>query len=508
MEEHKISDEQLQENLLRERAEILRDLEDDLYYQETLKKETKEYLDKEKLYAKDLAKLEDLLLHPKPGSVFIDKILDRYANNPEKLHEIGKKIYYNELVRDSSIIKPNPPYNDLTKKILLERATNFEDYAKYSQELIVENILRGYDYRTNLPIPDSYKLSDLIEPNDPMGRIRISTAYNLSDEFLSKLFTCKKDILVPSKTLVKKDHTSTGTFYIGKVDNQNIIFYERIYKNNKNIGNSYYLCCLVGGKINMKIPLIRGDYRPDINHYNKTKNWNSLPKEYFKDEPCLHDQELDARNNEIERLNKINTAIETCQNNINALKENQKLIQNEAILSNIDNEIKKMEEKIAKLNKMLKKSKLLTPFSHVHINRQFYSVLFPKQANGMDVHYLSHNQIFNNKIEDYKDYLAKNKIRNFEDFIDNIDKMSMQELNTFDKFIYFLRESSGIDLKENQKLINPQISTTSNENYVCQNYIPSTKSSKAKEISLNDQYDKFLEKNIHKNLMIEEEKQF
>ena len=502
--DNQISKEQLQKNLQEEYKEILYGLDCELYENEQSIKEDQKNSREEKEFIIDLNRLKRELFSPKPLKKYIEAVFDRYSNDPKRLHEIGKAIYFSELINNVSIMKPNPPYNSLTKKILLERAKNYNDYIKYSHNLIVDKLLNGYDYEKKLGIPSHLKLSDLLKPNDNLGRISVSTAYNLSDDLLIKLLTCKKDVLVPSRTIVKDDHISTGTFYIGKVDNKDIVFYERLYRNNEGIGNSYYLCCLVGGKLTMKIPLIRGDYNPDINHYNKTKNWNHLPEEYFKDEPSLHDQEIDARAKVDEKINKIKKAISTREYNLNILKENKKLHKDNNILNNLDKNILRIESEIKKYKKLLNEAYLIQPYSHIHINRQFYSVLFPKQANGMDVHYLSHNQIFNNKIETYKDYLERNKIRDYEGFIDNIDRMSTEELNTFGKFIYFLRESSGIDLNKNKQLLDPNIQNVEKENYVCSSYIPKLSVANSNDFNITSEYTKFLKQRKHNQNINEE----
>ena len=502
--DNQITEEQLQKNLQEEYAEILRSLDCELYENEQSIKEDQKNSREEKEFIVDLNTLKHELFQPKPSRKYVENVFDRYSNNPKYLHEIGKAIYCGEILNNVFVIKPNPPYNNLTKKILLERAKNYDDYVKYSHSLIVDKLLSGCDYEKKLGISSHFKLSNLIKPNDRMGRISVSTAYNLSDDLLIKMLTCKKDILVPSKTIVKEDHTSTGTYYIGRVDNKNIVFYERLYRNNTGIGNSYYLCCLVGGKLNMKIPLIRGDYNPDINHYNKTKNWNNLPEEYFTDAPSLHDQEIEARAKADERINQIKSAISTREYNLNVLTLNRQLHSAESVLNNIDKNILQLKKEIKKYKKLLNESYLIKPYSHIHINRQFYSVLFPKQANGMDVHYLSHNQIFNNKIEEYKDYLKNNKIRDYEGFIDNINRMSMQELNTFDKFIYFLRESSGIDLNENKKLLDTNIKNVEKEQYVCSNYNPQLPITNFNDFNINSEYAKFLKQN-KRNLDINDE---
>ncbi len=165
---------------------------------------------------------------------------------------------------------------------------------------LIDKFLKKYkniDAEQDYMLPEDYALKDVPEKLRETRLDNQTLPMPFKQEMYDKLMTCKKFKLCPTtyKERIKEDiykpkaHKSNSTYasftswYVGQVDGHNILFKECVHypisgaivtqTNSKvgfpNMGGSYELKAILGGKENMVLDLVRCDHNPINEHINR-----------------------------------------------------------------------------------------------------------------------------------------------------------------------------------------------------------------------------------------------
>ena len=379
-----------------------------------------------KLYEDDKAELsdkkDDTLFRQKRKEIY-DLFL-KYSKQPFIQHEIGKLIYKYEFI-NRHLIFNGPPFNKEEYKILNERLNNLDDYEEFFKQLNV-NSTKNYSLsdRKRLGISHQTTIYDLYSISTSSRSLtdQKGKGYILEENQVSEMLTTEKHLLMQPINLTTPDNCKVQlSYYVGEYKGREIIYLERVYYNpidtDKNIQTYSFGFFLGDVNINHKhfVNLIRADINPHDNHYNKIEN------------------------NAFLSMNKQKTDFDKFDANI-------KYNVNQSIPSYYNDEQSK-KRKLEKQNKEIENGKIIpekdkirfkTYNAHIHINSRISSIIFPG-APGIDAVIIPETNVFNYSYNDLDKQSKNIKFRNREEIEDFINKMSMQEVNRFEKMYSILK---------------------------------------------------------------------
>lgn len=443
-------------------------------------------------------------------------IMDSH-HHPYLKHQLCKIFYEKEMTTHETLFQVSSPNTKANQFILMDRRDNFAEYEKINKE--INNSKYETDIYKNYGIDDNTKLSQAI-PNRVTIKENNIVNFACDDSLIIDLLNCKKDLLIPAGIFLKENKDIKLTHFIGKNNDQTVVFFEKIQKSKTKTDGTYTFGFYLNGNPKKPVILVRSDYTPSRNHFNKTNSGYDL-NYIYDDEFDLEDEQDEWRDKKF--VNPEKSYYEKEEIKLNFLKNLQSLHPNKTIeqirqeeLGNLEREYNLLIKRREELNKLkqdkttleelntinkeildvaeeIKEFTVPIAYTHIHIPNKFYSVLFPNFNNGIDCLYINQNAITDFKIEESNEYLKNRPFRTHAELQDYCNKFSIEQLDNFDKYVYFMRTISHVQLNENIKLISPELKDTKfEENYVCSQFIESLPIDQNNDFILKKTYKNFI----------------
>ena len=418
---------------LSEQEQIKAELELDLLIREKEKlvneyKKLKEIAKEKKIHLDYFNKYEkDFIDYLKTGhNEEALKLLNKFSFSRTHFHALCVILYKEELMGRHPIYSVQVPLNKYAYKILQERLDNIEEYKQIAKEILTEKRYQ-HDLLNKYGISDNVKVTDILKGN---SNFKQEMPFPYEDEQLIEFLNCEKYKVLPSSTKKSQEgFNSTTNYYVGKVNNQNVLFYEKYSYlldeyNNKIRKCSYNFGFFPNGNKNKFVYLMRADYDPKRSHINKTigqYKLNTTKESIVQDNPPA-DYDLRIRNN-------------------------------------------------------------APAYSHFHLARNVYSVLYPFYSQGFDCVDLALNNAFYSDKE-YNEIIRKNrpsKFNNYQEIEDYINRFGESNFSSFQKFVDFSKTITNVHTESAEKIIFEKLGKKKDF-------------SDAKKLKINENFQKFLNK--------------
>lgn len=411
----------------------------------------------------------NLVLDNKDTNNQVYNIFMKYQKQPSLQHIIGKIIYKEEIINKVFIFN-GPPYTQKGENILNERLNNLNKYKRYLKNLNL-NASRNYSFidKNQLGLSYDTTIEDILNSITSSRSLTNQTSkiYVLGHTQLQDMLNTKKYLLCKPFYEQSQDKCLVRlSYYIGIYKDSPILFLERIYYdpfNRVEISPSYSFGFFAGD--------LKGDHQHYVNLLRTDSNFNS----YFSNSHYDQDTQLEVEKFQTNHYNKLesNQPLNNKsykQHNIFDANVDYKIKNTEAsyhhseetklkdlineMITNgkdVNAEMKDYMDKVGEGKETEYKTNIYLYKTHIHINSDVYSTIFAG-APGTDAINVANKNVFNKSYNDLYKYSKEHNIRDREDLVDFINRMSIEEVPDFEHLV---------------KLMKNITKTTSNENVIC-----------------------------------------